>query len=679
MDNTKDSLLDLFIFETSQNLEQLEQIILEHEKTGRFTGEAINEIFRIMHTIKGSAAMMNFDNVSAVAHRVEDLFFFIREKSSELTDYDGVADLVFECLDFIRGELDKIKEGRPADRDGTGLEEKIRACVARKRAGLGDEKASSQAQSKGSKGESAAPEEGGKEGGRTFSVRIFFEEGCQMESLRAFDIVNRLSSFAAVKSYDPGDVMENDDSASAIKERGFFILFSTEKGKEYLGDFFAETLFLREFVLEEQAAAKKIPKETAKEPPRAAQEVPAAAAPAAEAHNAAAAAVINVNVNKLDKLMNLVGELVISEAMVTENSDLAGLQLENFVKASRQLHKITAELQDTVMSIRMVPLGDVFQKMHRIVRDMSKKLDKEVKLDIIGAETEADKNIINHLSDPLMHLVRNCIDHGLEGREERLAQNKPEAGTVTLEAVAAGNDVLVMVSDDGRGLDREKILKKAAAAGLLKKNSDEMTDSEVYSLIFLPGFSTNEEVTEYSGRGVGMDVVTSNVEEVGGSVFINSTPGEGTAITMKIPLTVAIVDGMNIRVGSSRYTLPTASIKESFRPKKESIFKTPDGEEMIMVRGQCYPIVRLHETYGTKTEITDFTEGIFIMVEQYEQIICLFADELVGQKQVVVKAMPKFIRGVCKLRGLAGCTLLGDGGISLILDIGFLTGNRSRD
>jgi two-component system chemotaxis sensor kinase CheA len=317
----------------------------------------------------------------------------------------------------------------------------------------------------------------------------------------------------------------------------------------------------------------------------------------------------------------------------------------------------------------MVPLSATFIKMHRIVRDMCKKLDKDVQLEIIGEETEVDKNIIEHISDPLMHLVRNSVDHGIETAQERLDKGKSKTGTITLEAKNAGSDVMIIVRDDGKGLNKEKILKKARENNLLFKSEEEMTDKEIYNLILLPGFSTKEKVTEFSGRGVGMDVVTKNIESVGGTLTVDSVVDKGTIITLKIPLTLAIIDGMNIKVGKSRYTIPTISIKESFRPKESEIFHDPDGNEMIMVRGECYVIRRLHELYKVKTDITKLSEGIIIMVEQDEKTVCVFADELLGQQQVVVKALPGYIQNFKKIRGLAGCTLLGDGSISLILDI----------
>lgn len=687
--NGIDSLLDMFIFETSQNIEQLEKIIIDNEKASEFTDEAINEIFRIMHTIKGSAAMMMFGDVSSVAHSVEDLFFFIRENKEEHIDCNGVYDLVLETLDYIVEKMDKIKAGINEEDDVSAINNKIADFLnglKAKHQGAGQVVLDEQINAIACPDDNLMPAcEGQAAEGKRYKVHVLFEEGCQMESIRAFDLVNKLTSFAGNVSCVPADIMDNDNSAAFIREHGFDVYFDTKKSYEEVNGFFANTMFLRQVTIEAQeeqkAQQEQKEKDSSKSISEPAQKIaepakrPANSAEngnalTADIHNQAAT-IINVNVAKLDKLMDLVGEMVISEAMVVQNPDLQGLELENFKKAARQLHKITTELQDIVMSIRMVPLADIFQKMHRIVRDMGKKLDKEVRLEIIGEETEVDKNIIKHLSDPLVHLMRNSIDHGIEDKEERAAKNKSKVGTVTLEAKNAGNDVLVIIKDDGRGLDKQKILEKAKKNGLLKKDASEMSDKEIFNLIFLPGFSTNENITEYSGRGVGMDIVVKNIEEVGGSVSVDSVEGAGTTITIKIPLTLAIIDGMNIKVGKSIYTLPTISIKESFRPKKEEIITDFYGNEMIMVRGQCYAVIRLYEVFNVKPNITELTEGIFIMIEQDDKRACIFADELIGQQDVVVKALSHYIKDTHKIHGVSGCTLLGDGSISLILDPGW--------
>lgn len=379
---------------------------------------------------------------------------------------------------------------------------------------------------------------------------------------------------------------------------------------------------------------------------------------------------ISVNVSKMDMLMDLVGELVIAEAMVTQNPELQGMKLDKFYKSARQLRKITSELQDTVMSIRMVPLSATFHKMNRVVRDMVRKLDKKAELEIIGEQTEVDKNIIESISDPLMHLIRNAVDHGIESAHERSVKGKSVVGKICLEAKSAGGDVLIIIQDDGGGLNKEKILRKAVERGLLEKEDSCLTDSQIYAFILQPGFSTNDTVTEFSGRGVGMDVVVKNIEKVGGTISVDSVEGKGTTMTIRIPLTLAIIDGMNVKVGDAIYTIPIIAIKESFRLKDQNLIKDTDNNEMIMIRGECHPILRLYERFQVEKAVMDLREGIMVMIEADGKGICLFADSLIGQQQVVVKALPAYIK---KTKGIAGCTLLGDGGVSLILDVAGLS------
>lgn len=322
------------------------------------------------------------------------------------------------------------------------------------------------------------------------------------------------------------------------------------------------------------------------------------------------------------------------------------------------------------MSMRMVPLSGVFQKMNRIVRDMCKKLDKEVDLITEGGDTEVDKTINEAIADPFMHMVRNSMDHAIESPEERLALGKPEHGQVALRAKNIGGEIVITISDDGRGLDTESILKKARNNGILTKPENEYTEKEIFNLIMLPGFSTNTEVTEYSGRGVGMDVVRKNIEKVGGTISIDSKAGQGTTFTLKIPLTLAIMDGMELAVGGSVFTMPITSIKQSFKfSKDQQLVRDTDGSEMIMLRGECFPLIRLHEIFQIPTEVTELSEGIVMQIENGDQIACIFADELLGEQQVVVKPFPAFLNQYSiKQLGLSGCSILGDGSISLILD-----------
>lgn len=679
-------MMDMFIFETVQLLEQLEQDILIGEKSSSLDSEAINEIFRIMHTIKGSSAMMMFNNIATLAHALEDLFYCLREDKPSDVDYSELTDLVLESADFIKLEIEKIDSGIEAQGNADEVIEQIKEMlknIKKKNSlgvhgliDLGNKEVEIELDQKFYIGNKSSKNESEM---NFYRATIFFEDGCEMENIRAFTIVHDLKEIVEEIHHWPLDVIDDEKSIELIRQEGFKILISTVKNYESIHKFFMETIFLKDLKFEQLEDEREFlnqhilkHEEIISEPPTATEEIIVKSSNEKETQNKAVhQSLISVNVDKLDILMDLVGEIVVAEAMVLENLDLKGLHLESFNKAGRHLEKITSELQNIVMSIRMLPLSITFQKMNRLVRDMSKKLNKEVQLKLIGEDTEVDKNVIEHISDPLMHLVRNSIDHGIEDTEDRESCGKSRVGTITLEAKNIGSDVVIFIKDDGRGLNREKILNKAKEQGLLYKPEKDMTDKEIYNLIALPGFSTKDNVSEFSGRGVGMDVVTKNIEKIGGSVTIDSSEGFGSIITLKIPLTLAIIDGMNISVGKSRYTIPVNAIKESFRPKDKDIIKDPDGNEMIMVRGQCYSIFCIYKYYKVKTEITDFTKGILIMVEQGDKTICVFADELLGQQQVVVKALPDYIK---KIKGLSGCTILGDGSISLILDINSFIG-----
>jgi two-component system chemotaxis sensor kinase CheA len=708
----REPMLDMFIFETNQLIDQLEQSLLSSEKESGFE-DSINEIFRIMHTIKGSSAMMVFDNISTLAHSMEDLFFFLREEKPKNFESSKIIDIVFECIDFIKAETSKLENGLKADGDSAQLRSKVTQYLEQlKELNPSDKKKKSNSKTVKSENESqeqkyyiSSDKSAKSPMTNKYEAVLFFEEGCEMENIRAFSVIHDLEDIAEIVSYVPNDVMESNESVNVIRTDGFKVVFRTDLGIDEVKSRLYQTVLLKdlqvfltddalegfEFTKEESSSQEGAVSETEKDKSINLEDMPyndatdydkksdtvlhATDVPKDNEKDAVKTSgkqsVISVNIGKLDLLMDLVGELVISEAMVIQNPDLAGLPLNNFNKAARQLEKITSELQDIVMSIRMVPLSMTFQKMHRIVRDMSKKLDKSISLEIIGEETEVDKNIIERLTDPLIHLIRNSIDHGIEKPDERIKLGKPPVGKLVLEAKNAGGEVWIIVKDDGQGLDREKILQRAKANNLVFKAESELTDKEIYSFIFLPGFSTNEKVTEFSGRGVGMDIVRKNIEMVGGSVHIDSTPGEGTTFLIKFPLTLAIIDGMIIKVGCNKYTIPTVSILESFRVKNEAIIEDETGNEMIMVRGDCYPVKRLHRHYSINTEVTDLSEGIMVMVENGGKRMCIFADALLGEQQVVVKALPKYIK---KVVGIAGCTLLGDGDISLILDIDELIG-----
>lgn len=329
------------------------------------------------------------------------------------------------------------------------------------------------------------------------------------------------------------------------------------------------------------------------------------------------------------------------------------------------------------MSMRMMPLTNTFQKMKRIVFDVSRKLGKDIELEVIGENTEVDKNIIEHISDPLMHLVRNSVDHGIEESPEiRIQNGKLGKGKITLEAKNEGGKVYISVKDDGKGLNQEKLYEKALANGLIgDKAITDFTDKEIYRFITLPGFSTKEEVTEYSGRGVGMDVVVKNIQSIGGRLDIASEEGYGSEMTLVIPLTLAIINGIVVQVGGSSFVMETASIKEFVQVKEDTIIQEPDGEEYIVLRGECYPFMRLNERYQLPDSEDKVDNGIVVVLEHEGKQICILIDKLLQEQEIVVKPIPSYIK---KVNGLSGCTQLGDGSIALILDIAGLIQEEER-
>ena len=681
-----EAMVDMYIYETTTLLEQLDQILMKTESASEFESEDINEIFRIMHTIKGSSAMMGLENMSSLAHAIEDMFYIIREDKPIIKDIKKLYELVFNASDLLKAEIDLIQEDEYTATDFSAPKNSIESYVTVLKSGepepVQEEKPAPKAEAPSAPVSSSSADE--------ITVKVYFDDDCKMENLRALILINKIKDDCEKLSFEPADIEDNPDSSKVIIENGFLVHFKSHTTPDVVISGIEEALNVKSYEIIEKAAPVEVkteaaaPVEIKMEQPKAAAPVEAPKEVTPDASNnvehinnmlqnkgGAKQSLISVNLNKLDQLMDMVGEIVITEAMVTANPDLKGLHLDNFQKAARQLRKLTDELQDIVMSIRMVPLSGAFNKMTRIVRDMKVKLNKEVNLVFEGEETEVDKSIIDNLNDPLMHMVRNSVDHGIEdSAEDRIAACKSPVGTVTLSAYNSSGEVIIVVSDDGRGIDTEKVLAKAKKNGLLTKNEKDYTDKEIYNMVMLPGFSTNEVVTEFSGRGVGMDVVRKNIEKIGGSVSVDSKLGEGTSFIIKIPLSLAIVDGMEVSVGKSIFTIPISSIKESFKLKPGQLIRDTEDNEMIMIRGECYPLIRLYDIYGLETEQKDLYGGIIILVEAEGRSACIFADELIGEQQVVVKPFSPLLNEFnVKQNGMAGCTILGDGSITIILDV----------
>jgi len=666
----KEPMLEMFIFETFEMIEQLQQLIMDSEKIKKFEVDAINEIFRIMHTIKGSSGMMMFDNIANISHIIEDLFYFIRESKPKNIDYSGLTDLVLEGSDLIKAETEKINNDKEADGDFTLFIEKSNRFLEVLKISENSKKSDTK-EIRIEKSEDQKyylSNEKMDINMNMFSATLFFEEECEMENIRSFTVIHKLKEIGEVLHFFPEDIIENNETCEMIRKEGFKIFLKTPSSIEEIEEFLMDTVFLKtvniEHLVDESDFNKDVKIKDKELEAIVVNDIKNNENDMVKTNYKQS--LISVDVKKLDMLMDLVGELVISEAMVTKNSEISKLQIDSFNKAARQHRKRLADLQDVVMSIRMVSLAPTLNKMNRIVRDMCKKLNKEAELEIIGQDTEVDKNIIEHIGDPLMHIVRNSMDHGIEAPGQRVDSGKSPRGKLTIEAKNTGGEVWIIIKDDGKGLNRDKILKKAMDHGLVKVKENELTDKEIYSMIFLPGFSTNENVTEFSGRGVGMDVVIKEIEKIRGTVTVDSIEGKETTTSIKIPLTLAIIDGMTIKVGKSAFTIPVTSIRQSFIIKKEDIIKDLDNKEMILLRGECYSILRLHELYDIKTEVVNIEEGIVIMVEDQGKTRCIFADALIGEQQVVIKALPDYIK---KVSGVSGCSLLGDATISLILDV----------
>ncbi len=685
MESGNESMLDVYLFETNDLLEHLDDILIESEKNKQLDQDSINEIFRIMHTIKGSSAMMQFNSLTVISHKMEDLFAFVRDKGIKAEDLEDLFDLMFHSGDFLKNEVKKVQEGQPLTTDIGTLEQEINDFLKKISKDMNVPASAAPAQPAAPKDTAAASMQGTallkeeSEKGFPFAIRVSFDEDSQMENLRAFMLVHNLQDTNVEFDYRPREIETDKTTAAQIQKDGFYLFFHDEKARNLAVPTVESFTYTKNYSVLNQASAGQKP--AAAGQPGAAPGGGAPKAPKAvqKTHAPVKQSLINVNLSKLDNLMDLMGEIVITESMVTSNPALqqAGLD-NNFTKASRQLRKLTDELQEIVMSIRMVPVSTVFQKMNRIVRDMSKKLNKKAQLVLVGAETEVDKTIVDSISDPIMHLVRNGMDHGIETTEERAKASKPEVGTITLAAQNTGGEILITVSDDGAGIDRQAVLAKAQKKGMLTKPAEEYTDQEVNQFILMPGFSTNDVVTEYSGRGVGMDVVKENVEKIGGDVSVESKAGKGTKVIFKIPLTLAIVNGMKISVGGTMFTIPIKNIRQSFKAKDENIMYDTDMHEIILMRDHYYPVVRLHRTYHLDTKVTDVGSGIMLLVGTHDNSYCIFADALLGEQQVVVKPLPAYLNQFkVKKSGIDGCAILGDGSISLILNVQNLYNNAS--
>lgn len=702
---SSEGMLEMYLYENGQLLEKLEELVLDEKDEECFSESSINEIFRIMHTIKGSSGVMMYENVMTVSHKLEDIFYVLRDEGADKAPHNQLVDYMFEVMDYISGEFDKIRNGDEPDTDASDLIAKLEKFLEEIKSGKAfakkeDTSSDSVMQFYVAPAVNTAVS-------KYYNIKIGYHADTAMSNIRAYSAVYALKEVAEDILYYPEDIVSNEKSSEIILAEGFKILLQTKEDEDKIKSLVDNSAEISYVDIDEIDAAKfsqgfyghsdnsaepKInldgdggmvimaaptEKSKGKEPEPGdyviKEKTPGKPVQLAKQHKKATQSFMSISIEKMDALMNLMGELVIAESVVLQSPDLKvpGLELSNFQKAAGQLGKITSEMQEIVMSMRMMPLTNTFQKMNRTVYDISKKLGKNIEFEMIGETTEVDKNIIEHISDPLMHMVRNAVDHGIEMPEERVAAGKTEPAKIILEAKNEGGKVWVSVKDNGKGLSRDKILKKAIDNKLIDaKDADNYSDKDVFQFITYPGFSTKEKVTEYSGRGVGMDVVVKNIQGVGGRLEIDSVEGKGSTMIMKIPLTLAIIDGILMACGNSVFVVETGSVKEFIRIKEDMLIREPDGREYAMIRGNAYPIIRIDERYKIAGARKNVEEGVMIIVEYEGKPFCVFVDELIGTQEIVVKPMPPYIK---KIPGISGCTQLGNGSIALILDIGGLT------
>lgn len=662
-----ENMADMFVFETGDLLEKLDEILMRTEQEETIGTEDINEIFRTMHTIKGSAAMMSMHNMSTLAHAVEDLFFIIREDPEVKYDKPALYELLFSASDNLKSELDSLYDDAPLT-DFSELENKIHAFAATMK-GQPATDSSDTSSADTATYEGLFPDDE-KEGVLTYKVT--YSESCAMPDMRALVLLRALGKMCEVTKTFPED-LDADNAGDEISKKGLYIKLITDDPDGVLD-------LMKNAVNVDKAEQVKKPEP--KPQPTPAQPAPKPSQPAnaapkkpAEKHEQS---MISVKLDKLNKLLDLVAEIVITEGSVISSPDLrkADIDLDRFNKSSRELKKLTDELQDVVMSIRMVPVSTAFQKMNRVVRDMNQKLKKNVTLVFEGQETEVDKSIVDILNDPLMHIVRNAVDHGIEDPEVRAKAGKTEPATVTLSAGYDSNEVVISCRDNGAGMDTAKLMAKAKKNGMLTKPENEYTDKEIFNFVVAAGFSTNEKITEYSGRGVGMDVVKKNLEKVGGKLIVDSKFGEGSVFTIRIPLSLSILDVLSVDVGNENFSVPVSAISEAFSCKAENFITDPEDNEFIMLRDKCLPLIRMGKHFDIPNAEQDVTKGIMLCCNDGGKEAILMADRITVDQQVVVKPFSPLLDAYpLKESGLAGCSVLGDGSITMIIDMKEFLGN----
>ena len=692
----------VFFEEAGENLDNMEQLLL-NVNVDEADDEELNAIFRCAHSIKGGAATFGFSDVAELTHQMETLLDKLRRH--ELQPNAAMVDVLLQSGDALRAQLGR-HQGSGADPfDTSDLLVSIKSFVEGGGAPAPAAAAPAPAPKASAAPAAPAPATAGKPGTRLLELQV----GPLADLTLADNLVELFKEITDLGTIEPLDAGQSSDGMRRFKvltsspDSDLLDLFTFHVAREqvklmplgvgfgfYDGapgappaeapsadpgyGFFDDAPGVPEGVATAAPAPSPAPAAAA-----AAAVVPARPATAVAKADAKPAGggmdqtTLRVSIEKVDQLINLVGELVITQAMLAQNSrELDPALYQQLTSGLADLERNTRDLQESVMSIRMIPMATVFNRFPRMVRDLAAKLGKKVELVTQGEATELDKSLVEKITDPLTHLVRNSCDHGIEMPADRIARGKPEQGTITLVASHQGGSIVIEVRDDGRGLNRDKLIKKAREKGI--DAPDTMTDAECWSLIFAPGFSTADVVTDVSGRGVGMDVVKKNITSLGGTVEIDSAEGYGMKVSVRLPLTLAIMDGMSVGVGDECYILPLSSVVESFQVQSDTIKTVAGSGRVVEVRDEYMPVIELEKVFDVPRFDFEHVSSIMVVVEAEGGRVALLVDELLGQQQVVVKNLEANYR---KVNDVSGATIMGDGRVALILDVGSLV-RRSR-
>ena len=661
MDN---QYMDMFLDESHEHLQSLNEGLLRLEENMEEIG-AVNDIFRNAHTLKGMSATMGFAKIAELTHEMEDVLDLVRKEQLKLNE--DIMDTLFKCLDSLEQMVDSVGNGEAEDVvDVTDLVAKLSSISK----GTPPPAAAAPAAAAPAAAEAAAAGseldideidldvmKKAKEAGlHIYHVKVTLMETCVLKAARSVMVMHALD--------EVGDVIKSIPAAEDLEqekfERSFDVVVTTANDAEAVQNAVDTVSEIEDIAVEELdpdqfgKAAEAAPAAT----PAAAAKP--AAAPAKKQHQSQS---VRVDIEKLDTLMNLMGELVINKVRLEQIGQTH--RMSDLMETLEQMDRVTGDLQNIVMKVRMVPVSAVFNRFPRMVRDVSKELGKEINLTIEGEETELDRTVIDEIGDPIMHLLRNSLDHGVESPDKREAKGKPRVGEVGLIARHEGNNVVIMITDDGAGINADVIRRKAVEKGMISQDeADRLDDADAVRLIFLPGFSTAEQITDISGRGVGMDVVRSKIEALSGHVDVETHIDEGSVFKIKLPLTLAIIQAMLVQVQDEMYAIPLGSIDSTINIEPSDI-QTVQNKEVIVLRGEIIPIIRMEEALQVP-HTKDSDELFVVVVHAGEAKAGIVVDNLIGQQEIVIKTLGNLFAGL-KLFG--GATVLGDGKVALILDV----------